>query len=236
MTTSDDNSILVQILDDTLALLTAYLNANLPGLIRAKGGDPIETVVEGEELLGEVSLGKLSAEATVKYQITDLTGLSSIHIDPITLDQPSLSLTNFTVGLSIPMHLEDKLQAKLGGQLYSSFGLLHSKLGIKGKSKITKLSVASNAVLKGRVNLLKKKVDHLQLEIADLDMDYGKIGFQITGFLGLFTFLLGPFTALLSRIFKFYITNTLSSLVQDALNQAIAEHIAEQSENALGQP
>jgi hypothetical protein len=214
---------LALILDAALAGLTKSVNEKLPDIIKEKGLDPIRNVVDGEEIIGKINLWFCTAKVSAPYNITDLIGLSTIHIDQMKSDHVSGSFKSFAASISIPMNLKDDLTANVGGSLYAGCGIIHKTVKLKGKANISKLTIKSHASLEGSAMIIGRKIVIDEIKIDDLDIDYRSINIKITSFLGIFGFLSVPLTALLSRVLKKYITGNLETILQDAVNQSISE-------------
>ncbi|MBF0308197.1 MAG: hypothetical protein HQL56_01550 [Magnetococcales bacterium] len=210
-------------LNSLLQKLLPAINLALPTIIKTEGLDPLATVVSGSDTLGKINLGICKASAKASYSITNMTGLSGMVVNSLTLLTVASSdnLSNVTGTLSYAVSDGTTLSAKVSGKIKAGCGGISDSESISGTVSakgVTGTGTATFAAdLTGTGCLTKVVLDDLSLNYSDVDV-------HIDG-LGVFNEFLAPLVDAIDDLFGKYIKNSLSGVVEKALDDLLDDEM-----------
>lgn len=204
------------------ALIKAKLpeiNNAIPGAIRAQGLDPMINVTSGSNTIGSINLGICTAEAVASYELQNLTGLSALRINSLTITNaittPDGNGVHGTVALNAV--LTSNLSIHLGGSFKAGCGFIKPSVGLGGTVTISGASINAtgdfDATVGGQLCLTN-------IDIMNPGLDYGNINVDIDG-LGIFNSLLHPLESFILGLVKGPIVNLIEGSVTPPVNNVI---------------
>ncbi len=215
-------------IEDTLNKLIdefiPVLNKALPQLITAWGLDPLEKVTSGSDKLGKIKLRICKAKVKASYKIEDLTGLSSMQITSLRIDDivSDSDPTNIIADFSVSVVVNDPLSAKVSGKVKASCRGIKESVGISGKVGANGVSGRGRGTLTASIDSEKSCIDDfdinkLSLRYKNVDVNNRKLG----PFNRYFDELLDA----VDDLFKGYITGELAVIVKQVLNELADDEI-----------
>lgn len=102
-----------ELLNELIDSLLPELNSVLGDFIVSEGLDPLDEVVSGSETLARINLGLATASAG--YEVRNLTGLSSLNVNSITLGTVDASDLNNVIGSASAAASTSSLSIDAGG-------------------------------------------------------------------------------------------------------------------------
>jgi hypothetical protein len=137
-----EKEIIQPILDNALSGINAVMSHG----IKAAGLDPWKAVLTESITLGKIDLPIGKAKAKLEASINEVTGLSSLEIDSLTVESANLELLRESdVSLSWKCALHSELTAQLGGTVSATLGNLSPSVGLDGSASITGLTGTGEA-------------------------------------------------------------------------------------------
>ncbi len=135
--------------------LEPILNTALPGVnkaisdgIKGAGLDPWKDVLSESIPLGKIPLPFGDAKAQLEASITEVTGLSSLVIESLTVEAANLEpLGESDVSLSWKCALHSELTAQLSGTVSAALDTWSSSSVLNGSASITGLRKTSGSSL-----------------------------------------------------------------------------------------
>jgi len=204
--------------------LVLELNNHLADLIHEAKLDPIVDVFADAKTLGNIRLGLVSSDIVSEYALTDLTGLASLNIISIDNTHLTRDKLHFNLHAGMPLQLQQDLHTNISGEIRSRIGFFGQSMTISGHAKVTNVNIDASIKIQGQVNLhLKKSPEILfsQLSIERMVIDYDEITVNVDG-LGVLNRFISPFSVVLSRILKSYLTKAADREVIQAINTKLA--------------
>ena len=212
------------------ALLKAKLqeiNTAVERAIRSHGLDPKIQVASGSQIIGSINCGNGRAEATAKYTLKDLTGLSSITIDSLTITSTTPSAdeerVHGSIALSASMLLN--LNTNLGGTMTANCGFFKPSHSLIGNVVVPTVTVTATGNFQAMVG---REIALTEINIAIPSLNYGTINVNIDG--------LGTFSPLYQELENFILgimKNKVIKNIEDALTQTLNRAINSQLLNTL---
>lgn len=204
------------------ALIKAKLpeiNNAIPNAIRAQGLDPMINVTSGSDTIGSINLGICTAEAVASYNLQNLTGLSSLRINTLTITNaittPDGNSVHGTVALNAV--LTSNLSIHLGGSFKAGCGFIKPSVGLGGTVTVSNVSINATGDFNATVGA---QLCLTNIDIMNPGLDYGNINIDIDG-LGIFNSLLQPLEGFILGLVKGPIVNLIESSVTPPVNNAI---------------
>lgn len=208
------------IINSLLAALLPTLNKQLPAFIKAEGLDPLEKVVSDDITLGKINLGVCTAKAKASYDIKDMTGLSSLVVETLTLDTitSQTNLADVTGTLSLSVKISSDLTAKVNGKVKAACGVISEKESISGKVTAKGATGKGKATFSAGISTSKSCLN--DVTITSLSLNYKNVDASING-LGIFNEFLDPLVDAVNDLFGSYIKDALAPVVKKELNEEI---------------
>lgn len=205
------------------ALIKAKLpeiNNAIPNAIRNQGLDPMINVTSGSNTIGSINLGICTAEAVASYNLQNLTGLSSLRINALTITNaittPDGNSVHGTVALNAV--LTSNLSIHLGGSFKAGCGFIKPSVGLGGTVTVSNVSINASGDFNAAVGA---QLCLNNIDIMNPGLDYGNINIDIDG-LGIFNSLLHPLEGFILGLVKGPIVNLIESSVTPPVNNAIS--------------
>lgn len=216
------------VIDNFAGLMQAYtdnlvkeLNQQLPSLIEEAHLDPLKKVLSEHKDLANFDLGFITTGVSTDYTLTDLTGLSSLTIANIDNTHLTGGIKTFNIKAEMPLFLTNDLHADISGDMRSRVGFFGQSVTISGSAKVKNITLDSTISLQGHISLLSKTIHFKSLEIDNLSLNYDEIRIRVNG-LGVFNRFVSPFSMVLSRILKSYLTKAADKEIIAVVNAKLA--------------
>lgn len=209
---------LIALINEAVKEVLPGLNKNIQASIRQDGLDPMTKVISGHENAGSINLGICTAHAGVSYSLRQLTGLSSLTIESVTVCGISGDINSFSSSISINLKLSKDLDCNVAGKVSAGCGFIHKSAGLSGKLDASGITLSATGVLKGGASLQEQKVTIQSINVSSLNLEYKDVSVKIDG-LGIFNSLLEIISSSISGIFKQYITSSLSQIITGIINE-----------------
>lgn len=207
------------LLNAMLASNLREINAALSTTIQSNGLDPMRNVTSGEQTLGSIGIGPFRADAVASYQLQNLTGLSSLHINSLAIisanSTPEGSGLYGTVTLQA--NVNSNLHMNVGGGFRASVFGISKSVGISGN--VTMSSATINAI-GGFGATIGDQLCLTRIYVSNPGLNYGNVNIDING-LGIFNSLLGPLKNFILSQVKGPIIGLIQGAVTPAVNTAL---------------
>ena len=213
-----EKEIIQPILDNALA----GINAAMSDGIKAAGLDPWKDVLTESITLGKIDLPIGKAKAKLEASINEVTGLSSLEIDSLTVESANLELLRESnVSLSWKCAFHSELTAQLDGTVSATLGNLSPSVGLDGSASITGLTGTGEATAGVKAQLsFKTPFCVTGFEVSSVSVSYEDVIVKVDG-LGELNDILQHVSHAVQEMVGRTITVKVPPVIQSAVHDAI---------------
>lgn len=208
------------VLNNIIKNMLPKINSEIQGAIKNNHLDPWGQVAHRVYSPGSIKLGICLARVETNFNIGNMIGLSSFHIDQLQITAVHQGANpNELVGtVAMTASLTSNLSAHIGGEFQARCEFLHRSTGINGSATVASVKAQSTGSFTASIDGEKVCLD--SIICSPPVINYGNVNVHVGG-LGVFSEFTAPLIELNIGIFKGQVREAISSAVSPIINQTL---------------
>ncbi|EDP95161.1 hypothetical protein U8527_13175 [Kordia algicida OT-1] len=208
------------VLNSIIKNMLPKINSEIQGTIKSNHLDPWGQIAHRVNSPGNINLGICHARVETNFNIINMVGLSSFHIDQLQITAAHQGANpNELVGtVAMTASLTSNLSAHIGGEFQARCEYLHRSTGINGSANVTAVKAQSTGSFTASIDGEKVCLEAIMLSPPVIN--YGNVNVHVGG-LGAFSEFTVPLEEMTMAIFKGQVREAISSAVSPIINQTL---------------
>lgn len=215
-------------MDPIIHIINSLIQNNLPTInqaihneILSRNLDPLVHVTSATDRLGSIDLGICTAYVEVGYEVNNLRGLSSFHIDSLVVassGQNPQSNGEVNGALNI-VASGNGISAGLGGHVEAGCGFISPSVGLSGTVSASTVRAVGSGNFQAQIR--GQQLCLTSVRLGQLNISYDNLSVNING-LGIFNDFLRPLEDLILGQFHSQISELIASALTPVLNSQVS--------------